>query len=142
MHPNTPNTPDTPVNPAALKAALMWADAGVIIPSVCFPAGATEKYTAAYATIQPYLQKGENSLAGAVRILGAAIHAAAAIDTTSRNHIETLRNHIETLCHGITTCLAYPRGSEAQVRCLEEVGQDAAYIAKNLPSIKNPASSI
>lgn len=30
---------------------------------------------------------------------------------------------------GIMTCLSYPRGSEAQIRCLEEVGQDAeAYL--------------
>lgn len=28
----------------------------------------------------------------------------------------------------IKTCLQYPRGSEAQVRCLEEVGGDAAYM--------------
>lgn len=32
----------------------------------------------------------------------------------------------------IKTCLQYPRGSEAQVRCLEEVGQDAAYYDKQL----------
>lgn len=32
----------------------------------------------------------------------------------------------------INTCLQYPRGSEAQVRCLEEVGQDAAYYDKQL----------
>ncbi len=30
----------------------------------------------------------------------------------------------------IKTCLGYPRGSEAQVRCLEEVGGDAAYMDK------------
>jgi hypothetical protein len=32
----------------------------------------------------------------------------------------------------IKTCLQYPRGSEAQVRCLEEVGGDAAYYDKQL----------
>ncbi len=32
--------------------------------------------------------------------------------------------------HHIATCLAYPRGSEAQVRCLEEVGQDASHYEK------------
>ncbi len=32
--------------------------------------------------------------------------------------------------HHIATCLAYPRGSEAQVRCLEEVGQDASHYGK------------
>lgn len=29
------------------------------------------------------------------------------------------------VARGVLTALSYPRGSEAQVRCLEEVGQDA-----------------
>jgi hypothetical protein len=29
------------------------------------------------------------------------------------------------VCEGVLVCLKCPRGSEAQVRCLEEVGQDA-----------------
>jgi hypothetical protein len=45
---------------------------------------------------------------------------------------DEVREHVTRLCQCIATTLAYPRGSEAQVRCLEEIGQDAAYILKNL----------
>ncbi len=43
--------------------------------------------------------------------------------------IATLRAvHVELLsvCEGVRLALRYPRGSEAQVRCLEEIGQEAA----------------
>jgi len=43
--------------------------------------------------------------------------------TEAQEEAEMWRTHIKT-------CLSYPRGSEAQVRCLEEVGQDAAYLDK------------
>ncbi len=32
------------------------------------------------------------------------------------------------VCESLETALAYPRGSEAQVRCLEEIAQDAARV--------------
>jgi hypothetical protein len=33
---------------------------------------------------------------------------------------------LQRIERGVLICLEYPRGSEAQVRCLEELGQDAA----------------
>lgn len=33
----------------------------------------------------------------------------------------------DRFAEGIKTCLSYPRGSEAQVRCLEEIGEDVAF---------------
>lgn len=35
------------------------------------------------------------------------------------------RDQLAAIARGVLTALEYPRGSEAQVRCLEEVGQDA-----------------
>lgn len=43
-----------------------------------------------------------------------------------------LRGQLRGFCKNIATALAYPRGSEAQVRCLEEIGGDATYILKTL----------
>lgn len=40
------------------------------------------------------------------------------------------RDLLRSIAEGVLTCLKYPRGSEAQVRCLEEVGQDASYALK------------
>jgi hypothetical protein len=36
-----------------------------------------------------------------------------------------------SFAEGVLTCLKYPRGSEAQIRCLEEVGQEAEQIIKD-----------
>ncbi len=36
-----------------------------------------------------------------------------------------------SIARGVEICLRCPRGSEAQIRCLEEVGQDAEWIIKN-----------
>jgi len=40
-------------------------------------------------------------------------------------------NSLVGIAEDIAVALRYPRGSEAQVRCLEEIGQDAAYILKS-----------
>lgn len=39
----------------------------------------------------------------------------------------------DALKSGILTCLKCPRGSEAQIRCLEEIGQDAAALKGKQP---------
>jgi hypothetical protein len=36
-----------------------------------------------------------------------------------------------SMAEGVLTCLKYPRGSEAQIRCLEEIGQDARQVIKS-----------
>lgn len=38
------------------------------------------------------------------------------------------------LAESVLICLTYPRGSEAQVRCLEEVGQDARRLLTPAPT--------
>jgi len=43
--------------------------------------------------------------------------------TKTQVHVE--RDALKDIVENVITCLEYPRGSEAQVRCLEEVGQDA-----------------
>jgi hypothetical protein len=38
-----------------------------------------------------------------------------------------------SIAEGVVAALSYPRGSEAQIRCLEETGQDAkAFIARSV----------
>lgn len=39
-------------------------------------------------------------------------------------------NNFEHLLEGIRACLKYPRGSEAQIRCLRELGEDAEDLAR------------
>lgn len=52
-------------------------------------------------------------------------------DPLSSDHAERWRKlfanapRLLAIAEGVLTTLNYPRGSEAQVRCLEEVGQDA-----------------
>lgn len=46
-------------------------------------------------------------------------------------HAWNTHDELLAIAEGVMIALAYPRGSEAQVRCLEEVGDDArAAIAK------------
>lgn len=39
---------------------------------------------------------------------------------------------LHDIAKGVLVALSYPRGSEAQIRCLEEVGQDANFALLNI----------
>lgn len=59
-------------------------------------------------------------------------HRRAKTDPTEGNaRLIAAAPNMLAVCHAVLAALSYPRGSEAQIRCLEEVGQDArAAIAK------------
>lgn len=57
-------------------------------------------------------------------------------DDQAKGEIERTKLDRDRLKNGVLTCLKYPRGSEAQIRCLEEVGQDAeATPSENWPLV-------
>jgi len=47
------------------------------------------------------------------------------IDAVELIRLRRDRNELLAVAENVLIALRYPRGSEAQVRCLEEVGQDA-----------------
>lgn len=53
--------------------------------------------------------------------------------TQLRTELLRLRSEARGWRTSILTTLSYPRGSEAQIRCLEEVGQDVRYYNKKYP---------
>jgi hypothetical protein len=55
--------------------------------------------------------------------------------TTAEAQVAGLREDKERLMAGIEIALRYPRGSESQVRCLEEVGGDVKYMREQLATL-------
>jgi hypothetical protein len=47
--------------------------------------------------------------------------------------ISATHDELKAIAEGVLTCLSYPRGSEAQIRCLEEVGIDARVLIEKEP---------